>query len=53
MKNLLRGKFGFYIICILVFSFLLSGCYTTDYYSDTPENIMAGKSEVKINDNLR
>jgi hypothetical protein len=40
------------IIYILVFSFLLAGCYTTDNYSDTPQNIILGKSKIELNDDF-
>jgi hypothetical protein len=40
------------IIYILVFSFLLAGCYTTDNYSDTPRNIISGKSKIELNDDF-
>ncbi|MDD5360830.1 MAG: hypothetical protein PHN88_01755 [Ignavibacteria bacterium] len=35
------------VIYLLVFSFLLAGCYTTDNYSDTPQNIISGKSDIE------
>jgi|WetSurMetagenome_2_1015567.scaffolds.fasta_scaffold162038_2 hypothetical protein len=40
------------IIYLLVFSFLLAGCYTTDNYSDTPRNIFSGKSKIELNDDF-
>jgi hypothetical protein len=40
------------IIYLLVFSFLLAGCYTTEQYSDTPENIISGKSVIKQNEDF-
>ncbi|MCE1165525.1 MAG: hypothetical protein LWX07_09015 [Bacteroidetes bacterium] len=38
---------------LLVFSFLLSGCYTTEYYSDTPRNFLSGKQAVKPEDDYK
>jgi hypothetical protein len=40
------------IIYILVFSFLLAGCYTTEQYSDTPYNIVLGTSKIKNDDDF-
>jgi hypothetical protein len=40
------------IIYLLVFSFLLAGCYTTEQYSDTPNNIILGTSKIKQDDDF-
>ncbi|MDD5360831.1 MAG: hypothetical protein PHN88_01760 [Ignavibacteria bacterium] len=40
------------IIYILVFSFLLAGCYTTDSYIDSPQNIISGRSKIKLKDDF-
>jgi hypothetical protein len=40
------------IIYILIFSFLLAGCYTTEQYSDTPYNIIIGTSKIKQDDDF-
>jgi hypothetical protein len=37
------------IIYLLIFSFLLAGCYTTSNFSDTPQNIRSGKSKIELN----
>ncbi|HWQ80845.1 MAG TPA: hypothetical protein VN514_01120 [Ignavibacteria bacterium] len=34
----------FSVSCLLFFSFLLTGCYTIEQYSDTPDKIISGKS---------
>ncbi|MDD5360833.1 MAG: hypothetical protein PHN88_01770 [Ignavibacteria bacterium] len=40
------------VVYLLIFSFLLAGCYTTDNYSDTPQNIISGKSKIELNDDF-
>ncbi|MDD5360829.1 MAG: hypothetical protein PHN88_01750 [Ignavibacteria bacterium] len=40
------------VIYLLVFSFLLAGCYTTEQYSDTPSNIISGTSKIKNDDDF-
>ncbi len=39
--------FKFSVSCLLFFSFLLAGCYTTEQYSDTPDKIISGKSSFR------
>lgn len=42
-----------YTVYLLIFSFLLSGCYTTENYTDTPRDFLTGKSEVKPTDDYK
>lgn len=42
-----------HLVYLLIFSFLLSGCFTTENYSDTPRNFLSGKLEVKPEDDYK
>jgi len=37
----------FSVFCLLFFSFLLTGCYSIEQYSDTPDKSISGKSLFK------